>query len=71
MWLLNFTYLGANETISILDLSWNQFRLKGAVAIANGLKASNNILFSCFYTHKNMYEDRIILPYLGYYSTTD
>jgi len=27
-----------NENLEILDLSWNQFKTKGAIWIANGLK---------------------------------
>ncbi len=37
----NVLFPGSNNSIEELDLSWNQLRRNGAVAVCNGLKVSD------------------------------
>ena len=41
--ILILKFLGANDILEVLDLSWNQIRGKGAIAVAKGIGVSNNI----------------------------
>ena len=39
---LDIGFSGANDILEVLDLSWNQIRGKGAIAVAKGIGVSDN-----------------------------
>lgn len=44
----HFILTAANDSLQILDLSWNYIRLKGGISIAKGLKVRTKLNQSLF-----------------------
>ena len=42
---------GSNDTMRLLDLSWNSIRLKGATAVAKGLMVRGKV---CVFARNNV-----------------
>jgi hypothetical protein len=44
----DYLFVAINDTLEVLDLSWNHIRRMGALAICKGLQVFNRILQNCY-----------------------
>lgn len=62
--------LQINDSLSVLDLSWNKLRLDGAVLLIHGLKVSEMNMDCMFLAHQTLQQTKRSLGNFTVYSTS-